>query len=144
MHFHLAIKCLLCTLIEMVNLPQISVVTNLPMLLNTRNQRKRAFYFLLSLSSINIRHGHITYVSAIIVSCVNPFVNLLLLNLIEGCFNSMEYLLHSNVEFDYTVYYNNFCKGFNREQTRNKLLKDLENCLYDIRSTQIQQWLKEQ
>lgn len=42
--------------------------------------------------------------------------------------NSIDYIIRNAVSFDYAVYCNNFCDGFTRKQTRDKLKADLEIC----------------
>ncbi|KAI8639954.1 hypothetical protein BD408DRAFT_254928 [Parasitella parasitica] len=61
--------------------------------------------------------------------------------------SSLDYLLEANLKFQYNIYYDNFCAGYTREQTKAKLKHDLNECVFDIRSVanpSIQRWLQEQ
>lgn len=60
--------------------------------------------------------------------------------------SSVEYVVKTTKDFDYSKYYNNFCGGLNREQTLNKLKKDLEESIFHIDSSKPQtaEWIKEQ
>lgn len=60
--------------------------------------------------------------------------------------NSIDYLVKTNIRFEYRTYYNNFCPGFTRDQTKQKLIKDLESCIFefDVNDNKVNNWIAEQ
>lgn len=73
-------------------------------------------------------------------------INLLLATQALTYSDSTDYVLRTNKNFDYTFYYTNFCDGYTREQTDNKLKNDIENSVYNYSSTVYgpTNWLSEQ
>ncbi|GAA5816877.1 hypothetical protein MFLAVUS_010411 [Mucor flavus] len=69
-----------------------------------------------------------------------------MLNSVVSFSNSIGYLIHVNLEFDYSYYYNNFCRGMLREQVANKFKEDLQNALFDPAAIDpvVTKWIQEQ
>lgn len=44
----------------------------------------------------------------------------------------MDYILKKTNDFEYSVYYNNFCPGFTRQQVEETFEKDLENAHFEV------------
>ncbi|KAL9546722.1 hypothetical protein MBANPS3_006529 [Mucor bainieri] len=60
--------------------------------------------------------------------------------------SSVDYIITSSHSFNYAFYYNQFCDGFTRDQTRSKLKSDLEICSSapDVCDAESLKWINEQ